>query len=251
MKHFDIFHMKANNFDKNKEQKKLQKEESAKTFKYRKLRGLYGTRPTSQILKGIMDDDDDNSVLSQHRQINVNGIPKNKLKTCSAKHTTESQESEEEIVAEKIPLKERIIIRHDAGWKSVFDVVILLLVGYSCITSLYYVAFISPVNFFHVLFDWIVEAAFYTDLLMNFITEYVDPTSRKPVREIKDIAINYMTGWFIIDILSVFPFNSFMETGPGTKLFRLFRVPRLLKLLDVNRFSSILKTIRGDELTDT
>ena len=83
---------------------------------------------------------------------------------------------------EKIPFKERIIIRHDAPWKSVFDVVILLLVGYSCITSLYYVAFISPVNLMHIVFDWVVEAAFYTDLFLNFITEYVDPISRKPVR---------------------------------------------------------------------
>ena len=54
------------------------------------------------------------------------------------------EESEEEV--EKIPFKERIIIKYDAPWKSVFDVVILLLVGYSCITSLFYVAFVSPTN---------------------------------------------------------------------------------------------------------
>jgi len=53
--------MKSKNYDKTKEQKKLQMDEFAKTFKYRKLRALYGTRPTSQILKGLMDDDDDNS----------------------------------------------------------------------------------------------------------------------------------------------------------------------------------------------
>lgn len=132
-----------------------------------------------------------------------------------------------------------------------FDVVILLLVGYSCISSLYYVAFISPQNLIHIIFDWIVEAAFYTDLVLNFITEFIDPISRKPVRDLKEILINYMTGWFIIDFLSVFPFNQIMETGPGTKLFRLFRIPRLLKLLDVNRFSSILKTMRRGERTDT
>ena len=75
MLHFDIFKMKAKNYDKNKEQKKLQKEESAKTFKYRKLRALYGTRPTSQILKGLMDDDDDDSYLSEYRR---KGMPKHK-----------------------------------------------------------------------------------------------------------------------------------------------------------------------------
>ena len=129
--------------------------------------------------------------------------------------------------------------------------IILLLVGYSCITSLFYVAFISPQNTLHIIFDWIVEAAFYTDLFLNFITEFIDPVSRKPIRDLKEILINYTTGWFMIDILSVFPFNSIMDSGPGTKLFRLFRIPRLLKLLDVNRFMSILKTINSGKPTDT
>lgn len=112
-------------------------------------------------------------------------------------------------------------------------------------------AFEGPKNWVHITWDWVVESGFYMDLLLNFITEYIDPISRKPVRTIKEIAINYMAGWFIIDFLSVFPFNSFMDAGPGTKLFRLFRLPRLLKLLDVNRFSSILKTMRKNERTDT
>ena len=84
---------------------------------------------------------------------------------------------------------------------------ILLLVGYSCISSLFYVAFDMPTNPVHVAFDWIVELCFYTDLLLNFITEYIDPISRKPVRNLKEIFVNYITGWFIIDFLSVFPFN--------------------------------------------
>lgn len=41
-----------------------------------------------------------------------------------------------------------------------------------------------------------------------------------------------------------------MDSGPGTKLFRLFRLPRLLKLLDVKKFSSILKSMNGEK-TDT
>ena len=60
-----------------------------------------------------------------------------------------------------------------------FDVAILLLVGYSCISSLFYVAFEQPSNIVHVVFDWVVEVCFYTDLALNFITEYIDPVSRK------------------------------------------------------------------------
>lgn len=67
----------------------------------------------------------------------------------------------EELIEEKISFADRIIIQHDAPWKSVFDVVILFLVGYSCISSLYYVAFVSPSNIIHIIFDWVVEFAFY------------------------------------------------------------------------------------------
>ena len=102
----------------------------------------------------------------------------------------------------------------------------------------------------HKVFDWIVEAAFYMDLFLNFVTEYIDPISLEPCRNLKEICLNYITGWFVIDFLSVFPFAQLMDSGAGTKLFRLFRIPRLLKLLDVNKFSSILKSINGEK-TDT
>jgi hypothetical protein len=37
--------------------------------------------------------------------------------------------------------KDKIIISSTSKWKAIFDVFILLLVGYSCITSMLYVAF--------------------------------------------------------------------------------------------------------------
>lgn len=58
--------------------------------------------------------------------------------------------------------------------------------------------------------------------------------------EIKDIAWNYMrpsTGWFCIDFISVFPFKEVLNAQADfTKLFRLFRLPRLLKLIDIEKF---------------
>ena len=47
----------------------------------------------------------------------------------------------------------------------------------------------------------------------------------------------------MIDFVSIFPFDAiFDETGGFTKLFRLARLPRLIKLIDVGRFKSILKS---------
>ena len=40
------------------------------------------------------------------------------------------------------------------------------------------------------------------------------------------------------------------STGGITKLFRLFRMPRLIKLIDVNRFKNILKSFQSAKSND-
>jgi hypothetical protein len=37
-----------------------------------------------------------------------------------------------------------------------------------------------------------------------------------------------------------------MNSGALTKLFRLFRMPRLIKLIDISRFKNLLKKFEGD-----
>jgi hypothetical protein len=61
------------------------------------------------------------------------------------------------------------------------------------------------------------------------------------------IAKHYIAGWFFVDFFSIFPFNSLLDSGPITKLFRLCRVPRLMKILDVERFNKVLKSFQNDQ----
>ena len=51
---------------------------------------------------------------------------------------------------------------------------ILLLVGYSCFSSLYYVAFEPPNSLYLKIWDQIVEICFYFELIFNFFQEYID-----------------------------------------------------------------------------
>lgn len=50
------------------------------------------------------------------------------------------------------------------------------------------------------------------------------------------IANKYFAGWFMVDFVSIFPFGMFFNTGVVTKLIRLCRLPRLVKLIDPSRF---------------
>ena len=66
------------------------------------------------------------------------------------------------------------------------------------------------------------------------------------VVEHKLIAKNYLTGWFVIDFVSILPFDTLgmvMESDDISqlKIFRIVRLARLLKLLRVLRSSRIFK----------
>ena len=62
--------------------------------------------------------------------------------------------------------------------------------------------------------------------------------------------MNYIGSWFIIDFVSVIPFDVIFKTGPATKLVRVFRMPRLIKLIDISRFSKLLKQFQTDQSND-
>ena len=85
----------------------------------------------------------------------------------------------------------------------------------------------------------------------SFLQEYYDEESQQRIRELKLIAKKYVEGWFIIDFVSIFPFGAFFNTGVVTKLFRLCRLPRLIKLIDPSRFKKVLKSTAKDEPNDT
>ena len=53
--------------------------------------------------------------------------------------------------------------------------------------------------------DLVVDFLFGIDLIVNFISAYEDPVTGLPIVGLKDIALNYITSWFFIDFIAVFP----------------------------------------------
>lgn len=56
------------------------------------------------------------------------------------------REGEREEDLEQRDCKSKLIIRQNSQWKAIFDVWMLGLVGYSCFTTIFYVAFGMPGN---------------------------------------------------------------------------------------------------------
>lgn len=144
---------------------------------------------------------------------------------------------------------ERMLISSESKWKSIFDIWILLLVGYSCIFNIFVVAFDVDQPLLLELFNDAVEILFVVDFFLNFFTSFKDPDTHQNITSYKKIALNYLLGWFLIDLVSIFPLQWFLgndKNSSATKLVRFMRMPRLGKLMDMSRINKLLKSFQGD-----
>lgn len=134
------------------------------------------------------------------------------------------------------------MIKRDSSLKGAFDIVMLFVSVYNIYGNAYYSAFEAGLDnqLWFLLFDNIIELLFFIDMCCCFCQEYVDQETFSEVSDIKAIAINYLKGSFIFDLLAVIPFeiifNRYVSKPRLWRLMKLLRMPRLSQLLDVEKF---------------
>ncbi|TSL75240.1 Potassium voltage-gated channel subfamily H member 6 [Bagarius yarrelli] len=142
------------------------------------------------------------------------------------------------------------IMLHYGPFKATWDWVILLLVLYTAIFTPYSAAFLInelPENQRHVcnyacnplnIVDAIVDVLFLVDILISFRTTYVNQND-EVVTHPKSIAIHYIKGWFLIDMVAALPYDMLIfKSGSDettTTLIGLLKTARLLRLVRVAR----------------
>lgn len=110
------------------------------------------------------------------------------------------------------------IMLHYSPFKAGWDWVILLLVLYTAIFTPYSAAFLlnelaengrhvcgytcNPLN----IVDAIVDVLFMVDIVISFRTTYINHND-EVVTHPKHIAIHYIKGWFLIDMVAALPFD--------------------------------------------
>ena len=134
------------------------------------------------------------------------------------------------------------IISQSSWWKTVFDTVILIVIGYSCMTTVFYVSFDKKAEGTWRIVDLTVTSLFGLDFVFNFFQEYQDKETFQKIRDHKKIAVKYFkSGWMILDFIATFPFDLFADVL-YTKLIRLMRLSKLINLLDISRIKRIVKS---------
>ena len=89
----------------------------------------------------------------------------------------------------------------------IWDWIILFLVAYLSFMIPFNVAFKLYDGFKWLVVDIAVELMFIADIVVNFRTTYIDKKSGRIISQQKQIALNYLKGWFALDLLATIPFE--------------------------------------------
>jgi hypothetical protein len=140
--------------------------------------------------------------------------------------------------------KEGWIIDEESNFKLVWDTLVFVAVIYIAFVTPYRLAFDFDDTKHDAWFviDALITALFVMDMLLMFFTAQFDENSLLVIENHREIALRYLKGMFVFDLLSVFPFSLIFSTHKinahkSIKLVRLFRIYRLLKLLRLSRLT--------------
>ncbi|XP_028823200.1 potassium voltage-gated channel subfamily H member 6 isoform X2 [Denticeps clupeoides] len=139
------------------------------------------------------------------------------------------------------------IMLHYSPFKAMWDWLILLLVLYTAVFTPYSAAFLlderenptcgyacNPLS----AVDVVVDVLFIVDIIINLRTTYVNHND-EVVTQPRRIAVHYIKGWFIIDLVAAFPFDLLISSSGSdettTTLIGLLKTARLLRLVRVAR----------------
>ena len=94
-----------------------------------------------------------------------------------------------------------------------------------------------------------IETIFIIDLLINFRTTYISDKSGLEITDSKSIAITYLKGWFIVDFISILPYDQIREMYIKSNLQNdnkaiIHDLPRLLKALRLFKMAKVIKILK-------
>ena len=123
-------------------------------------------------------------------------------------------------------------INPKSKFKFYFDLIIFILTWYNMIIPPIFICFYPQKSNFYNFMNIITNCFFMSDLLLGFITAYYD-IEEKFIWKLPDIIFNYLTTWFIPDLLCAFPFSFFSEKPEKIISTNEFELKYLLDLFNL------------------
>jgi hypothetical protein len=152
----------------------------------------------------------------------------------------------------KKSLYQKLLISHDSKIKSIFDILVLIIINISSLIILYDFCFketdddidLKNELFSNTVIYYIIEGFFAIFIILQFFQTYQDPATLLIITDFKHIAFRYIKSWFIIDFLSIIPYELLVKSYKNSgvkyiKMIRLIRLPKFIQTIDVKRFDNL------------
>ena len=129
-----------------------------------------------------------------------------------------------------------------------------------CVIIPFRLAFIEEYSYNWEVTYYIFDLFFLIDILLTFNTSYTSEKKKKEITDRKQIAKNYLTTWFAVDIISILPFDAIIQLiatladsdGSGGKsninmIVRVSRMGKIYKLVRLIRLVKIFKILKNKD----
>ena len=142
---------------------------------------------------------------------------------------------------EVMAMKGAVPFHPNSSFRMVWDLLMLVATIWSLIVDPVSIAFDKDTSTapFYMISDRIVCAIFLTDVILSFLTGYIDQKDQHVIMHWKAVSYNYCKTWLVIDVVSSLPpeafvgfsENSVIKASRLTKILRLFKISRLARLV--------------------
>ncbi|KAL3321011.1 Potassium voltage-gated channel subfamily H member 4 [Cichlidogyrus casuarinus] len=129
----------------------------------------------------------------------------------------------------------RFILLHYSIWKIIWDWLILACTFYIGVMVPYNAALSvifrnEPQSVGMRIVDIVIGLLFFFDVVLNFLTTYVSK-SGQVVYEPRQIALHYIRGWLVLDLIAAIPFDLIFYRTDKLATVNMLKLARLLRLL--------------------
>jgi len=88
--------------------------------------------------------------------------------------------------------------------------------------------------------DTAINCLFFVDIILNFFTAYQDEEMNM-IDDHRSIAKEYLKTWFVIDFISIIPFDLIMYYGSFNRVARLSRIGKIYKIIRMAKMVRLFK----------
>lgn len=193
-------------------------------------------RRAAEADNGSGSEDSDESKDSQYNNVSLEDIERRLAKSYVYKVDTK-QDCEDM----------RLAIDPRSGFSRNWDNAMVLCLLFTAFVTPYEIAFLGTGTGVLLYVNRLVDFLFVCDMGINFFLAFMDDEEGQWIFENKRIALRYLKGWFVIDLVSILPYDYADEIfGDASNLqdlkpLRLIRLLRLIKLARVLRASRLFK----------